>query len=444
MATAAPALTELPAGPSNAPLAQTLEWVRRPLPLLEKCRRRYGDPFTLRLAGMPPMVVLADREAVREVFTGDSEVLRSGEANAFLSAALGPGSLLVLDGPRHLRERKLMLPPFHGERMRRYRELITGVAERRIAAWPADKSFPVAPTMRAIALEVIIRAVFGVEEAERLPRLERALERLLNATTKPIRVLALLLLDHEGPTVATWRRHAPTMRTVDSLLLGEIRARRADKGASDREDILSLLLQSRDEDGRPMSDNQLRDELITLLVAGHETTAAALSWALERLARHPHSFERLRAEAAGDGDDYADAVAKETLRIRTVIPFALRQLARPFSVADRELPAGARVAPCAHLVHRSPDLYPEPEVFRPERFLDRPASTYGWIPFGGGTRRCVGGAFAVFEITTVLRVIARMGRIRPAELEDERVARRGLALVPAHGGRIVWQPAPIR
>jgi cytochrome P450 len=444
MATAAPALTELPAGPSNAPLAQTLEWVRRPLPFLEECQRRYGDPFTLRLAGMPPMVMLGDPEAVREVFTGDPEVLRSGEANAFLSAALGPGSLLVLDGPRHLRERKLMLPPFHGERMRRYHELITGVAERRIAAWPADKALPVAPTMRAIALEVIIRAVFGVEEAERLARLERALERLLNATTKPSRVLALLLLDHEGPTVAAWRRHAPTMRAVDSLLLGEIRARRADPVASDREDILSLLLQSRDEDGRPMSDHQLRDELITLLVAGHETTAAALAWALERLARHPDSFERLRAGAAGDGDDYADAVAKETLRVRTVIPFALRQLAGPFSVADRELPAGARVAPCAHLVHRRPDLYPEPEAFRPERFVDRPASTYGWIPFGGGTRRCLGGAFAVFEMKTVLRVIARTGRIRPAELEGERVARRGLALVPANGGRVLWQPAPLR
>jgi cytochrome P450 family 135 len=443
MATATPALTELPAGPSNAPLAQTLEWVRRPLQVLEECRREYGDTFTLRLAGMPPMVMLADPEAVREVFTGDPEVLRSGEANALLSAALGPGSLLVIDGAEHLRERKLILPPFHGERMQRYGDLIAGVTERRTADWPVDTPFPVAPTMRAITLEVIMRAVFGVEEPERLERLEIALGRLLGTITKPFRILALLLLDPDGPTVAAWRRHAPTMRAVDLLLLDEIRRRRADPGTAEREDILSLLLQARDEDGRPMHDEQLRDELMTLLVAGHETTAAALAWAFERLVRHPESFERLRAEAAGEGDDYVDAIAKETLRVRTVIPFAIRQLARPLPVGDRNLPAGVRVAACGHLVHRRPDLYPEPEAFRPERFLERPATTYGWIPFGGGTRRCLGGAFAVFEMKTVLRVIARAGLIRPTDIEDERVARRGLALLPAKGGRILWQPAPV-
>jgi cytochrome P450 family 135 len=443
MAIAAPPLTALPPGSSQAPLLQTLEWVRNPLGMLEECRREYGDSFTLRLAGMPPMVMLADPEAVREVFTGDPEVLRSGEANALLSAALGPGSLLVIDGAEHLRERKLMLPPFHGERMRRYGDLIAGVTERRTVDWPVDKPFAVEPTMRAIALEVIMRAVFGVEDPERLSRLEAALGRLLGSITKPYRVLALLLLEPGGPTVAAWRRHAPTMRAVDALLLEEIRRRRKDPETAEREDILSLLLLVRDEDGRPMRDEHLRDELMTLLVAGHETTAAALAWAFERLARHPASFDRLRAEATENGDEYADAVAKETLRARTVIAFAIRHLARPFRVGDRELPAGVRVAPCAHLVHRNPDLYPEPEAFRPERFLDRPATTYGWIPFGGGTRRCLGGAFAVFEMKTVLRVVARAGLIRPAELEDEEVARRGLALVPAKGGRILWLPAPV-
>jgi cytochrome P450 family 135 len=443
MATAAPPLTELPPGPPHAPLAQTLEWVRNPLGVLERSQRRYGDPFTLRLAGMPPMVMLADPEAVRELFTGDPEVLRSGEANALLSAALGPGSLLVSDGAEHLRERKLMLPPFHGERMRRYGALIAGVTRRRTVDWPVDKPFAVAPTMRTIALEVIMRAVFGVEEPQRLARLEVALGRLLASITKPYRVLALLLLEPGGPTVAAWRRYAPTMRAVDALLLDEIRRRRNDAGTAEREDILSLLLLARDEDGRPMRDDQLRDELMTLLVAGHETTAAALAWAFERLARHPASFERLRAEAVGNGDDYLDAVAKETLRVRTIIAFALRHLARPFVVRDREFPAGVRLAACAHLVHRRPDLYPEPEAFRPERFLERPATTYGWIPFGGGTRRCLGGAFAVFEMKTVLRTIARAGRIRPADVEDEAVARRGLALVPAKGGRILWEPAPL-
>lgn len=440
MASAARGLSALPPGPSRSSFAQTLEWLRRPLPFLEACERSFGDTFTLRLAGMPPMVMLSDPEAVREVFTGDPDVLRAGEANKLLRAALGPRSLLVLDGAEHLRERKLMLPPFHGRRMRRYGELIAGVAERRIAPWRAGTPFPVAPTMRAIALEVIMRAVFGVEQPGRLERLERALRRFLDVSTQPYRVLALLLLDPEGPTVEAWRRRAPTLRRVDALILDEIRQRRADPGLSEREDILSLLLQARDEEGRPMGDEQLHDELMTLLVAGHETTATALSWALERLARHPDVLERLRSEAGGCASDYADAVAKETLRLRPVIPFAVRQLARPLRLAGRDLPAGVRVAPCVSLVHRRPDLYPDPDAFRPERFLERPATTYGWIPFGGGIRRCLGGAFALFEMTTVLKVVGRAGRILPAELADEAVGRRGLGLVPARGGRIVWQP----
>jgi cytochrome P450 len=326
--------------------------------------------------------------------------------------------------------------------MRRYGELIAGVAERQIARWPAGKPFAVAQTMRAIALEVIMRAVFGVDDAARLARLDFALRRLLDATTPPLRVLVLMWAKPDGITMRSWQRTAPTLRRVDALIYDEIRRRRADPRTPEREDILSMLVQARDERGEPMDDRNLRDELMTLLVAGHETTATALGWGLERITRHPEVAERLAAEArADDGDEYVDAVAKEILRVRTVVPFVVRQLARPTTVAGLDLPAGVRVAPCIHLVHRRPDVYPDPDAFRPERFLDRPAGTYTWIPFGGGTRRCLGGAFAIFEMKAVLRTIAASGRVQAAEAGDEPVGRRGLTLVPGRGGRVIWQPA---
>jgi cytochrome P450 family 135 len=418
----------------------SVEWVRRPLAFLEECERVYGDSFTVRLRPGQAIVMVSDPEAVREVFTGDPEILRSGEANRLLGAALGSYSLLLLDGREHLHERRLMLPPFHGERMRGYGELIAGVAQRSLRRWPAGRAFPVAPHTRAIALEVIMRAVFGVNEPARLVPLERALERLLKSITRPYRVLSLMLLEPDGPVVGAWRRHSLMMRRVDDLLLQEIGARRTEPDLAGRTDILSLLLEARDGDGNPMGDDHLRDELMTLLLAGHETTAASLAWALERLARRPELYERLRAEAHHGGDDLLDAVVKETLRIRPVIPFAVRRVMAPVEIAGHSLPAGVDVAPCIHLVHRRSDLYPDPAAFRPERFLERPSTTYGWIPFGGGTRRCLGGAFATFEMKTVLREIAQSGWIQPAAPESEGVGRRGLSLVPARGGRIVWRP----
>jgi cytochrome P450 len=418
-----------------------LQWVRRPLPFLEECHARYGDVFTIRWPKAPPLVMVADQEAVREVFTGNHHELRSGEANLPLQAALGWQSLLLLDGDEHLRERKLMLPPFHGERMRAYRDTIAEVTTRDLSQWPVDRPVEVAPRMRAITLEVIMRTVFGVDELGRLGRLEHALVRLLDSITSPFRLAVLLLLTPGGPTVRAWQRLAPTIRRVDAALYEEVRRSRTDPRLDEREDILALLIRARDEDGAPMTDAHLRDELMTLLVAGHETTATALAWAIERLARHPEAQDRLAAEArAGDGDTYADAVAKETLRVRTVLPFAVRQLATPQTIAGFDLPAGVRVAPSVHLVHHDPETYPEPDRFRPERFLEQSAGTYSWIPFGGGTRRCLGGAFAMFEMKTVLGVIAAAGGVSPAVDGDEPPARRGVTITPAHGGRVWWQP----
>ena len=431
---------ELPPGPPAMPARQAVAWVRRPLELLEDCGRQFGDAFTLRLAGMPPLVMLSDPVAIREVLTGDPRTLRSGEANAALQAALGRRSLLLLDGDEHLQERRLLLPAFHGERMRRYGELIAGVAEREVARWPVDRPLPLAPAMRRIALEVIGRAVIGVDEPARLAALTQALRRLLDATTSPAQLLVLMTLRPGGRAMRAWQRTSPTLRGVDTLLYDEIARRRADGSGAGREDILSLLLQARDEDGAPMGDRHLRDELMTLLVAGHETTATALAWAFERLVRHPEAYDRVRAEAgSADGDPYLDAVIKETLRVRPVIPFVVRQVAEPVELAGRRWPAGVRLAPCVHLVHRRPDVYPEPDAFRPERFLETPPGTYTWIPFGGGTRRCLGAAFALFEARVVLRVVGSAGRLVADRPRAEAIGRRGIALVPARGARVHWR-----
>ena len=377
---------------------------------------------------MPPMVFVSHPEAVREVFRGDPEVFRAGEGNRILEAALGRKSLLLLDGAEHLAERKLMLPPFHGERMRAYAELIEGIAAREIAGWPQGKAFASAPSFRRITLEVMARAVFGVEDDDRVAQLMRALRHLLDATASPFRLFVLTIIEPDGVVQRVWRRHSPLITRVDALIHEEIRRRRADGSAPARDDILSMLLPH-------MTDEQLRDELMTLLAAGHDTTATALAWAVERLARQPDALERLE-----DDDDYLDAVVKETLRLRPVVPIVLRYLAEPVELAGWRLPAGVAVAPCIHLMHHRGDVYPAPERFRPERFLERPAETYTWIPFGGGTRRCLGGAFAMFEMKTVLRTLARSGRPLPVKLEDERVRRRAVTLVPEHGARIVWRP----
>ena len=431
----------LPPGPELRPLRQTVEYVWRALPLFEEARRRYGDTFTLRFYGMPPIVNVTDPAAVKDVFTADPEVARSGEANQALQAGLGRHSLIVLDGREHLRERKLMLPPFHGERMRLYGDLIAGVAERHVAAWPAGSPFAVVETMRAIALEVILRAVLGIEDGSTMRRAEGSLMRFLDSTTPPYRLLALLLVRPGGLFMSTWQRYAPTMRRVDRVIYEQIEERRSDPRAAERGDILSLLLEARDEDGRSMPDEHLRDEVVTMLAAGHETTATALGWALERLVREPRVLDRLVEEVrAGDGDEYLDAVARETLRLRTIVPLTMRQLAAPMTIGGFDLPAGVRVGPNIHLVHRNPDVYPDPEAFRPERFLEQPAGTYTWIPFGGGTRRCLGASFALFEMKTVLAALLRAGRPSAPEPEPERVGRRGITLVPARGGRVVWQP----
>ena len=417
----------LPPGPRWPRPWQTLAWITRPGPFLQRCRARYGDVFTIRIAG-ETWVFLSDPEDVKRVFTGDARQLRAGEANAVLRPVVGSRSVLLLDEPQHMIDRRLMLPPFHGERMQRYGDIMVEATLRELAGWPRGEPLALWPRMQAITLEVIVRAVFGLRERGPMDELEQRLRRMLDWTANPSR-LALLALG--GPErMERNRRFRRAVDAVDELLLAEIARRRASEDLAERDDILSMLVQARYEDGSSMSDRVLRDELVTLLVAGHETTATSLAWALERLMRHPQALARAREEALAGEDQYVEAIVKETLRLRPVLPIVARVLGEPMELGGRLLPAGASVAPCIYLMHRREDVYPQAARFRPERFLEQPAGTYTWIPFGGGVRRCLGASFALFEMRKVLQTILAEVDLRPSEQPAEPVARRAITLTP--------------
>jgi cytochrome P450 family 135 len=408
-------VSSIPPGPRTPAPLQTLGWLTRPVPYLERMRARYGDTFSLQIAGEGTWVMVSDPTAIKQVFTADTKVLHTG--NEVLLPLLGARSLLLMQESEHLSERRRLLPPFHGDRIQAYGELIREIAEREVATWPPGAVLTARPRMQALTLELIMRAVLGVHDE----RLKAAIDRMLTLTRDTRWAIFLIAAGYERARRMFSRVRAPVERMLDE----EIARRR---GAGGGDDILSQLVTE-------MDGEQLRDELITLLFAGHETTATALAWALERLARHPDAWERLR----GGDEDYLDAVAKETLRLRPVVPIVLRRVMEPVEIGGHVLPAGVSVAPCILLVHRRADLYPDPAAFRPERFLERPAGTYTWIPFGGGVRRCLGASLALFEMKTVLRVIAaRVERLTPEAPGAEPMARSAIVtVVPSRGGRVV-------
>jgi cytochrome P450 len=348
-----------------------------------------------------------------------------------MAPMFGPTSILLLDGARHMRQRKLLLPPFHGARMAAYGERIAEVTDREIDGWPLDRPFALQPSMQAITLEVILQLVFGLDDDERRAQVGDAIKQALEMVANPLSELLMGLPGKIGPVNirASFERAVAEM---DALLLAEIAKRRADPALAERDDVLSLLLQARDEDGEAMSDRELRDELVTLLLAGHETTATALAWTFDELFAHPAAFERLRDDEDGE---YVDAVINESLRLHPPISLVDRRLRVDLELAGHRLPAGTIVAPCIHLAHRRPDLYPEPAAFRPERFLDRPPETYSWLPFGGGVRRCVGASFATFEMRVVLRTVLARTRLRAASPRRESARRRAIVLAPRRGTR---------
>jgi cytochrome P450 len=430
--------TSLPPGPRDHPLLQAGRFFFRGEPFLEACRESYGDTFTLRGPGDLRIVITCDPEVVKEVFTGEPNLLHAGESNRVLRPLLGSKSLLLLDGPEHLRHRRLMLPPFHGERMRGYGEAMGEIARRHIARWPLGRPFAVQGSMQDITLEVIIRTVFGIEEPARKERLAVPLRRVIGLADGPrgtLRMAAAMLSERaqrsrHGPLRRLWT----LMKPVDEVLMAEVRERRA--GAGGGEDILSLLLTARDEEGQPLTDTEIRDELMTLVVAGHETTATGLSWAVERLTRTPAVLDRLYGVRGEDREAYIDAIAKETLRLRPVVPGVGRLLQEPMEFGGHRLRAGTVIAPSIVLMHRRSDIYPEPRRFRPERFLERTPGTYEWIPFGGGVRRCIGASFALFEMRTVLEAMVESVRLAPSGAPGEQPRRRLVTLVPSRGGRV--------
>jgi cytochrome P450 family 135 len=430
----------LPPGPPLPRWLQTLAFVVRPMKFIELCRRRYGDVVTFGTSFDAPFVMVFDPESIKRLFQGPHDGLHAGEANRLLGAIVGDRSLLLLDGAEHLRQRKLMLPPFHGQRMRAYESVMREAADRAIDGWPVGEEFELLPSTQSIALDVIMRAVFGVEEGP----FQDELKRRVRATLEPVsRRLGVLVLALSGGRFGSNRRlqaFQERRAALDEAIYAEIARRREADDLDEREDIFSMLLLARDENGEPMSDKELRDELVTLVVAGHETTATALAWAFDLLLHNERVLERVR-----EGDErYLDAVVKETLRIRPVIPGIGRVVrGEPFELGGYPIPPGIEINPSIVTVHGRDDLYPQPREFRPERFLvDDPPDTYTWIPFGGGTRRCIGASFAVFEMRVVIARILERASLAAASPELDRVERRGITLVPRERVRVVQRVAP--
>jgi cytochrome P450 len=422
----------LPPGPSAPALVQATRWMRSPVSLMEECRERYGDTFTVRMARVGELVFISDPPSVKRLFSADRENRLPEGRSVLLEPVLGRRSLLLLEGEDHLRSRRLMLPPFHGERMRAYEAVMERAADRELDSWPLGRRFPLHPRMQAITLEVILRAVFGVEDPVRRERLRGLLVRLLEVTSSP-RAQVIGLLSRRLGRIGPYGRLLRLMADVDAALFEQIAERRGDPGAGDRDDILSLLVEARFEDGEPMSDSEIRDQLMTLLLAGHETTATALAWAFDLLFRSPDAFDRLRAELAERRDGFLDAVATETLRVRPVVPSVGRLITSNTTLGGFDLPAGTAVMASIYLVHTREDLYAAPYEFRPDRFLEGAPETYSWIPFGGGTRRCLGAAFASFEIKVVLRTILRRAVLRAGTDRPEPYGHRNVTLSPRNG-----------
>lgn len=406
------------------------------MPFFERCRARYGNRFTIRLTGTPPFVMLADPGEVKEVFTAPPEVLHPGQGARILQPVIGRNSVILLDEDAHLAQRRLMLPAFHREQVERLTALMAQVAHAEIDRWPREEPVALHPRLQALTLEVILRTVFGLDEGERLALLRDRLTSVLAVGASPVSMLPPVQRDL-GP-LTPWGRFVRLRDEVDAELFALIDERRA--AAGERDDVLSLLLGARHEDGSPMSPHELRDELMTLLVAGHETTASELAFAFERLVRAPAALARLTEEvAAGDGDGYLTATVQETLRRRPVLPNAAPRLVmEEIEVGGWRYPPGVCLVPNAYLVHHDPAIYPDPYAFRPERFLDRPPGTYTWIPFGGGRRRCLGATFATVEMKVVLHAV--LERTQPRAAGDGRLElsrRRSITLSPREGAQVV-------
>jgi cytochrome P450 len=415
---------------------QTLGFLFANRRFLDACRHRYGDIVTFQTLFDSKFVMVFEPELVKQVFRGRPEHLRAGEANALLEPILGPRSVLLLDGAEHLRHRRLMLPPLHGERMRAYESVMREATDTQIGSWPVGEPFALLPSMQSLTLEVIMRAVFGVEHGARREELKAAIRGMLAPIVTRFGILIMLLSSGRFGTGTESQKFTEGRRRVDELIYEEIARRRAASDLEEREDVLSMLLLARDEQGEALTDAELRDELVTLLVAGHETTSTGLAWAFDLILHDQRVRERLRASAE---DSYVDAVIKETLRIRPVVPGIGRVVREePQHIGGYTIPPGIEINPSIAGIHRRPDRYPQPNKFQPERFLQADApDTYTWLPFGGGTRRCVGASFALFEMRTVISRVVERTDLRAADRRPEPGVRKGVTFVPKRGVRVI-------
>jgi cytochrome P450 len=427
----------LPPGPAYPSLIQGLGFWTRPLAFLERARARYGKRFTVRLPFAPPFVFVTDPEEIKQVYTAPADVLHPGEGARVLESVVGANSVILLDGASHMEQRKLMLPAFHGERVERLTGLVEEVVDRELAAWADQRELTLAPRMQQLTLEIILRAVFGLDPGERLETVRARLSDLLSFGDHPLTLFGPpgLAMERFLSRVGPLAGFVDIRDDVDRLLFELIDERRAEDG--ERADVLTMLLEARHEDGSPMSHQELRDELMTLLVAGHETTATSLSWAFERLTREPAVLARLVEEIDSGDEAYLTATIQETLRRRPVLPnTAPRLVKQPIEVGGWRYEPGPCLVANAYLVHHDRDIYDDPYAFRPERFLDRAPGTYTWIPFGGGRRRCLGASFAMLEMKVVLRAVLSAYNVAPVEGRHERARRRNIKIRPGDGARI--------
>ncbi len=427
----------LPPGPRMPAILQTLGNWTRPTPFLKRARRRYGSTFTMRMIATPTFVMISDPEQIKEVFQAPPDVLHPGEGARILEPVVGPNSVILLDEAPHLEQRKLLLPAFHGERMQRLSGLIAELAEREVDSWPRGETIALHPRLQRLTLEVILHAVFGLDSGARLDQLRALLTELLSFADSPLSLLPPLPPRVSRSIASVARRHE-VGALVDAEIYALIEERRAE-GREDADDVLGMLLAARHEDGSPMTAQELRDELVTALVAGHETTASQLAWAFSRLSREPRALAKLVAEIdAGESEDYLNATINEVMRMHPVLPNAEPRLVKkPVEIGGVRYPPGVVLMASAYLVHHDPSIYPEPESFRPERFIEQPPGTYTLLPFGGGRRRCIGASFALLEMRIMLRAVLSSCELAPGAAQPERTRRRGITLSPGRGALVV-------
>jgi cytochrome P450 len=427
---------QLPPGPKAPVAMQILATWKRPTASLHRLRARYGKRITVQLPFQPPFVILSDPDDIKQLFTAPPDVIHPGEGARILEPMVGPNSVILLDESAHMEQRKLLLPAFHGEKMQKLTGLMTELAEHEVNSWPVGQPVALHPRLQKLTLEIVLRAVFGLEQGERLDALRAALTEVLEFSESPLSVMPWT--QRLAKWVPPLKHFQKVMAHTDALIFAQIDERRA-SGETGREDILGMLLDARHEDSSPMSPQELRDELMTALVAGHETTASQLAWAFERLAREPHVTERLNQEMeAGESDAYLTATIHEILRLRPVLPNAEPRLTKqPVEIGGFLYPAGVALLASAFLLHHDPDIYPEPFAFRPERFLGKSPGTYTWIPFGGGRRRCLGASFAMQEMKIVIRAALHRYELSPASPRAEQTARRSITFSPSGGASVI-------